>query len=124
MVIKKELSKSDRIKKEVNRIKRLLKVAEVDDNRIKVLEGLIQRAGFLRIACEDLEEYLLEHGHTEPFQQSTNLPPYNKIRAEATLHASSVKDYKAICKQITDSFEQKVNVNLIDDGFESFLAGK
>ncbi|WP_447402336.1 hypothetical protein ACE1MS_11790 [Lysinibacillus sp. fkY74-1] len=116
-------TREDKIKREVGRIKRLLKAADVDENKVKALEGVIQRAGFLRVMCEEFEAYLLEHGFTEPFTQSANIPPYNKKRAEADLYATSLKDYKALCKQITDAFESKMNINLIDDGFDAFVNG-
>lgn len=125
MANKQVVTKGDRIKREVGRIKRILKTANVDENKVKALEGVINRAGFLRVTCEEFEKYLLEHGFTEPFTQSANIPPYNKKRAEADLYATSIKDYKAICKQISDAFDTpKLNINLIDDGFESFLKGK
>lgn len=127
MTTKKEKTKEERIKTEIARIKRVLKEAEVDENKVKALEGIIKRASFLMVACEEFEVYLLENGHTEPFQQSPNLPPYNKIRAEATLYANSFKDYKNACKQITDTFAEntsKVNVNVMSDGFDDFVESK
>lgn len=123
MVIKKEYTKEERIKREINRIKRVLKDADVDENKVKALEGVIQRAGFLRIACEDFEKDLLENGFTEPFQQSPNVPPFDKKRVIAELYGTSIKDYKSLCKQIADAFEHKVNVNLINDGFDDFVNG-
>lgn len=123
MATKKEYTKQERIKKEITRIKNILKQEEVDESKAKALDGVIQRAAFLKIACEDFEVFLLEHGHTEPFQQSPHVPPFNKIRAEATLHQNSVKDYKSLMKQIADVLDIVGNKNLLDDGFDQWNKG-
>lgn len=123
MATKKEYTKEERIKKEVTRMNRILKQEEVDESKVKALDGVIQRAAFLKIACEDFEVFLLENGHTEPFQQSPQVPPFNKIRAEATLHQSSVKDYKSLMKQIADTLDIVGNKNLLDDGFDEWNKG-
>lgn len=122
LATKKEKTKAERIRAEVNRLKRILKAAEVDENKFKLVEPLFERASFLRMTCEDLEAYLLEYGYTEPFQQSPNLPPYNKQRVEATLMFQANKDYKTIMKQIADILDVKASV-IKDDGFDEWNRG-
>lgn len=123
MVIKKELTKEERIKKEFNRVNKIIK-EEMTESRFKALQPLAQRVAFLRISIEDMEQDLLLNGFVELFTQSPTTPPYERERPTAKQYSTSLKNYQSLCKQLTDNFEQKTNAGLIDDGFESFLEGR
>jgi len=120
---KKEKTKSELITAEKNRLKRILKAAEVDDNKLKAVEGLIDRAGFLKIQCEIFEADLLQKGYTEKFTQNPNgSNPYERERPTARLYATTVKDYKTTMKQIIEVLGTKANV-IKDDGFNEWNRG-
>jgi len=122
MTIKKEYTKEERISKEVSRLKRIFK--EVNKDKLNSLEGLIQRAGFLRITLEDMEIELLENGFVELFTQSPTTPPYERERPVAKQYSTVIKNYQTICKQLSDMVDNKINLNVVTDGFEEFIGNK
>lgn len=122
MATKKDKTKVERITAEKNRLKRILKNAEVDDNKLKAVEGLIERAAFLKIQCEEFELDLLENGYTEMFTQSKDVEGYERERPTARLYATTVKDFKTTMKQIVEVLGTKANV-IKDDGFDEWNKG-
>ena len=118
----KEITKEQRIRKEYNRVNKIIK-EEMTESRFKALQPLAHRVAFLRISIEDMELDLLENGFVEMFSQSPSTPPYERERPTAKQYSTALKNYQSLCKQLTDNFEQKTNAGLIDDGFQSFLEG-
>lgn len=113
---KKVLTKEARIKKEYNALKRNYKTLPKD--RLNVVEGLIQRAAFMKISLEDMELDLDEKGFVEEFQQSPNVDPYERERPVARLYNSMNKNYQSIIKELSSHLEQVVNVKADDDNIE------
>lgn len=113
---KKVLTKEARIKKEYNALKRNYKTLPKD--RLNVVEGLIQRAAFMKISLEDMELDLDEKGFVEEFQQSPNVDPYERERPVARLYNSMNKNYQSIIKELSSHLEQVVNVKADDDDIE------
>lgn len=95
MPTSKDLTREDRIKRELSRLRRSLKPL-VQANKYKAADGLMQRAAFLRIELEDLEADINTHGTTEPGLQGT------KVRASAQQYDKLLKTYNSVCKQLTD----------------------
>lgn len=81
MAMKKELTKEERVKKEVNRLKRIYK--EMPKDTLMVVEGLIVEAADLRVRLEDIRKDLDENGYDEMFSQSENQEPYERERPQA-----------------------------------------
>lgn len=113
---KKVLTKEARIKKEYNALKRNYKTLPKD--RLNVVEGLIQRAAFMKISLEDMEVDLDEKGFVEEFQQSPNVDPYERERPVARLYNSMNKNYQSIIKELSSHLEQVVNVKTDNDSME------
>ncbi|MEU5512777.1 hypothetical protein, partial [Streptomyces fungicidicus] len=78
LVKKKELTKDERVKKEINRIKSIYKSLPKDT--LQVVEGLIVEAADLRIRLEDIRLDLDENGYDEMFSQSKDQEPYQRER--------------------------------------------
>lgn len=95
-----ELTKEDRIKKEIKRLNNIFK--DLDIGTKSSLEGLIKRAAFMRISLEDYEIDLLMNGYTEYFTQSEKLEPYERERPVARLYNAMSKNYQSIIKQLSD----------------------
>lgn len=93
-----DVSKEERIKKEVNRLRRILK--NVPKDKISAAMGIIQRAAFMAITLEDLEADLNEKGTVELFTQGEYV--YERQRPAAQLYNTTVKNYTATCKQLSD----------------------
>ncbi|MGH1285283.1 hypothetical protein [Bacillus toyonensis] len=120
MAIKKELTKEERVKKEINRLKRIYK--EMPKDTLLVVEGLIVEAADLRVRLEDIRKDLDENGYDEMFSQSENQDPYERERPQARRYISMNKNYQSIMKQLGD-YVPKIppEPKKKDDGFESFV---
>ena len=121
MATKKVLSRDDRIKKEVNRLKRIYK--NIDKDNKAIIDGLIQRAAYMRVALEDWEKDILENGIVEMFTQSDKTDPYERERPVARLYNTMNANYQKIIKQLSD-LVPKPEGKKEDDGFDSFVANK
>ena len=118
---KKETTKDERIKKEVRRLNRIYK--DIDKDNKAIIEGLIQRAAYMRVALEDWEEDIIENGVTEMFTQSEKTEPYERERPVARLYNTMNKNYQSIIKQLSD-LVPKSEPEEKDDGFEAFVSSK
>jgi len=116
-----QLTKDERIKKEERRLKRIYK--NIDKDNKAIIEGLIQRAAYMRVTLEEWEKDIMENGCTEMFTQSQNTPPYERERPVARLYNTMNKNYQSIIKQLSD-LVPKPEPKQEDDGFEEFVNGK
>lgn len=119
--MKRELTKEERIKKEQNRLKRICK--EVDPKKKGTVEGLIQRAAYLRITLEDFEEDLDENGFVEMFRQGEQ-DPYERKRPVADLYNTMNTAYQKAIKQLTDLLPKVENKSVTADDFDDFVDGR
>jgi len=118
---KRQLTVDERIKKEVLRLKRIYK--NIDKDNKAIIDGLIQRAAYMRVTLEDWELDIMENGCTEMFTQSINTPPYERERPVARLYNTMNKNYQSIIKQLSD-LVPKPEPKQEDDGFDEFVNGK
>jgi hypothetical protein len=116
---KKELTKADRINAEEKRLRTIYK--NIDKDNKAIIDGLIQRAAYMRVTLEDYEKDLDEGGYTEMFTQSINTPPYERERPVARLYNTMNKNYQSIIKQLGDLVPKEVKA-VEDDGFTDFIA--
>jgi hypothetical protein len=87
-----------RIKSEKSR---LLKVfVGIDENQLKVAKALIERAAFITVSLQDLEEELNRKGWTESYINGTQIGI--KRSAAADVHISLTKNMTVILKQLLD----------------------
>ena len=115
-------TKEERIRGEKNRLNKLFK--ELPEKKKKLALGLIERAAFMRVELEDLEEDLKENGWTEPFQQSEKTEPYDRARPQGQTYNTMNTSYQKIMKQLHDMLPVTDNTKQQDDGFESFVDGR
>lgn len=107
-----------RIRKEAIRLKKVYK--DIDKKKLSVVQGLIQRAAYVRISLEDIEVDIDENGFTEMFQQSEKQEPYERTRPIADMYNKLYANYLKTTKQLTDLLPNKI-VPVDDDPFESFV---
>ncbi|WP_423408030.1 hypothetical protein AABM38_20510 [Heyndrickxia sp. MSNUG] len=120
MAKKKELTKDDRVKREINRLKKIYK--DLPKDTLMVVEGLIVEAADLRIRLEDIRKDLDENGYDEMFSQSESQDPYERERPQARRYISMNKNYQSIMKQLGDYIPKPDNKpKEKDDGFDSFV---
>ena len=106
-----------RVKKEAGRLKRVFR--KIEEDRKRVTEGLVQRAAFMRVSLEDLEEDLREEGFTEKFSQGDQ-EPYDRERPTARIYASLNTSYQKIIKQLTDLLPKEAAPKKDGDPFDEF----
>lgn len=118
---KKIKTKPERIKDEKKRLQAVY--SELDDVKKMLAEGLIERAAFMRVECEDLEADLKEHGWVEEFRQAKGMDPYDRARPQGQAYQSLNKNYQAIIKQLDAMLPQGMP-QAKDDGFDAFVRGR
>lgn len=115
-------TKPNRIKAEAKRL--WANYDGLPESKKVVADGLIERAAFMRIELEDLEEYLSVNGWTEPFSQG-NQEPYDRARPQGQTYHTMNANYQKIIKQL-DAMLPKVEADPKDndDGFDGFVSGR
>ena len=104
--------KETRIKEEK---KRLMEVFEdLDQNKKKTVEKLIDTAAFISISLEDLEDDLNENGWTETYKNGDNQFGQKKSAA-ADVHIALTKNLNAITKQLLDIVPQSKRKSKLED---------
>lgn len=94
-----ELSKIERIDKEKRRLRRLFR--DLEPNKLKTCQAIIDRVAFITISLEDLEEQLNETGWIEPYKNGENQRGLKKAAA-ADAHISLTKNLNALMKQLLE----------------------
>lgn len=92
-------SKTTRIKKEKKRLFNIF--AGLEPNKLDTCQALIDRAAFITISLQDLEEQLNETGWVETYQNGENQSGLKKAAA-ADVHISLTKNLNAIVKQLLE----------------------
>lgn len=119
MATKKELTKDERINKEEKRLRQIYK--NIDEDNKAIIDGLIQRAAYMRVTLEDWEKDIDTNGFIEMFTQSEKTAPYERERPVIRLYNTMNKNYQSIIKQLSD-LVPKYEPEPKDDGFDSFVA--
>ena len=113
------IEREAKIKAENARLRRRYEVLPEDS--MDILDGLIDRAAFLRVYIDEMEEDILLNGTTAPFTQSERLDPYDRERPVVRQHVQYINAYQKIIKQLDDKLP-KVEATEKDDGFDAFVS--
>lgn len=116
----KEKTKAERIKAEERRLTKIYGELK-NERKLKIAQGLIQRAAFMKIELEECEKDIVENGMTEKFSQSENQEPYDRKRPVADLYSAYNTSYQKIIKQLTDLLPAEGKQEL--DEMMSFISG-
>jgi len=119
MATKKEIPRETKIHREELRLKNIYKLVPKASKGI--IEGLIQRAAYMRITLEWMEIDLDENGFVEPFSQSAQMEPYERERPIARLYNTMNKNYQSIIKQLSDLVPKPELRPAKGDGFDEFI---
>ena len=93
------LKKTTRIKREKERLDQIF--SGLEKNKLDTCAALIDRAAFITISLEDMEEQLNETGWVETYQNGESQFGLKKSAA-ADVHISLTKNLNAIVKQLLD----------------------
>ena len=91
--------KETRVAKEKKRLLGIFK--DLEHNKLQTCHALIDRAAFITVSLQDLEELLNETGWVEYYQNGENQSGIKKAAA-ADVHISLTKNLNAIIKQLLE----------------------
>lgn len=96
---------------------------DMDEAKKGIAAGLVERAAFMRVQCEDLERDLNENGWTEPFAQG-NQDPYDRARPQGQTYHTLNANYQKIVKQLDAMLPRDTGQKPETDGFDEFVGGR
>lgn len=112
-----EISNKDkRIKKEISKFKKILK--NLDEDKKKILEKLIENVAFMAVTLEELQEQIKEKGCIEKYKNGENQYGY-KESTESKVYNSTIKNYNTCIRQLLDQLPK--NEKPPEDDFGTFL---
>ncbi|MCE0775449.1 hypothetical protein LWF11_13115 [Clostridioides difficile] len=97
-IIYEQLEKEKKIKQEVSRLKKNYKDLEKEKN--KILDGLVNEAAFLKISLEETREILIREGLTEIFKQGKQ--EFERERLQVKIYLNFMKLYTSVMRQLID----------------------
>lgn len=110
------LDKKKEIKKEANRLKKLFK--DLDDNKKKIAENLIENASFMSITLKDLKNDIIKYGVKETYVNGKDQFGF-KESVESKTYNTMIKNYMSIIKQLNDMLPEQKKINE-EDEFDKF----
>ncbi|MGO0987960.1 hypothetical protein ACTPEW_18690 [Clostridioides difficile] len=97
-IIYEQLEKEKKIKQEVSRLKKNYK--DLEKEKVKILDGLVNEAAFLKISLEETREILVKEGLTEIFKQGKQ--EFERERLQVKIYLNFMKLYSSVMKQLID----------------------
>ncbi len=94
-----ELSKDERILKEFKKLKTTFKNIEKD--KLKIVEKLMERAAFMSITLSDLEIDMNENGVISKYQNG-EFQSGTKKSPSVEIYNSMIKNYSLVIKQLSE----------------------
>ena len=91
--------KENRIKDEKKRLKEIFE--ELEENKRNLVTPLIEKAAFMSIELDDLQETIEQDGWTSEYKNGENQYGTKKS-PEAETYIALSKNYAAVIKQLTD----------------------
>lgn len=110
------IEKNKRIKKETNRLKKLF--TNLEENKKKIAEKLIENAAFMSITLEDLKKDIVKYGVKETYVNGKDQYGF-KESVESKTYNTMIKNYMNIIKQLNDMAPEDKRINE-DDEFKQF----
>lgn len=110
------IEKNKRIKKETNRLKKLF--TNLEENKKKISEKLIENAAFMSITLEDLKKDIVKYGVKETYVNGKDQYGF-KESIESKTYNTMIKNYMNIIKQLNDMVPEDKRINE-DDEFKQF----
>lgn len=110
------IEKNKKIKKELNRLKKLFK--DLPENKKKISEKLIDNAAFMSISLEELKKDIITYGVKETYVNGKDQFGF-KESIESKTYNTMIKNYMNIIKQLNDMLPQEKKIDEKDE-FDKF----
>jgi alanyl-tRNA synthetase len=116
------LEKTKRIKKEINRLKKLF--SKIDENKKKLVFATIEDVAFMSITMQDLREKIVREGTTVKYKNGEN--QYGtKQSPDAQLYLQLSQKLTQAIKLLNDCLPKTPDKPPEkDDGFDDFVNGR
>lgn len=113
---------SDNDKNVIKERKRLEKIyKDIPSEKLKVVEGLVIQAARLRVMLDYMWRDIQENGEYTMFQQSQNLPSYERERPVARLYNTRDQSYQRVIKQLTDLLPKENKAVETDEPVDDYV---
>ena len=113
---------SDNDKNVIKERKRLEEIyKDIPSEKLKVVEGLIIQAARLRVMLDYMWKDIQENGEYTMFQQSQNLPSYERERPVARLYNTRDQSYQRVIKQLTDLLPKENKAVETDEPVDDYV---
>jgi hypothetical protein len=124
MSTKKILTKDDRIKREIRRLKKLFE--DIPKDTLSRVMSLINNAAFMTITLEDLAGAIIRDGAVSEYQNGENQWGTKKS-PEVEIYNTMIKNHASVIKQLTDLIPKPKTGgggNEDEDEFNRFVNGR
>jgi len=108
--------KEKQIKQEISRLKKICK--DLGKERVKMVEGLISEAAFMKITLEETRKVINEEGTTEVFEQGKQ--KFIRKHPALEVYTTLVNRYSIVMKQIIDLLPE-AEKKKVDDELTKFI---
>lgn len=99
MPTKPDLTRDQKVKREITRLRRVLK--DLDKNKMQIVAPLIENAAFMSVTLKELEAIINENGYTVEYQNGEN--QYGtKQSDEVKTHIAMSKNLATAIKTLAD----------------------
>lgn len=102
------IEKNNKIKKETKRLKKLF--ADLDENKKKMAEKLIENASFMSITLDELKEDIKVYGVKETYVNGKDQFGF-KESIESKTYNTMIKNYMNIIKQLNDMLPENKTID-------------
>lgn len=99
METRKEKTKEQRLKSAKTRLKGIFR--DLDENKKKLVTPLIEKAAFMSVELDDLQDNIEQHGWTSEYKNGENQYGTKKS-PEAETYIALSKNYATVIKQLTE----------------------
>lgn len=123
--ISEQLEREKKIKQEINRIKKIYK--NLDKDKIKIVDGLVTEASFMKLSLAELREDLFRNGCVEEYTQFTksgDSQTFDRERPQFKIYATLIQRYSNVMKQLIDYMPVEVKEEEKDELMEFLNRGK
>ncbi len=115
---KKELTKEEKIKKEIRALNRLFK--DMPDDVKRLSKSLIEKAAFMDVSLDELQNDINRKGYVSEYQNGANQWGTKKS-PEVEIYNTLVKNHLAVMKQLFECLVKSRPDAYDDDGFDDFI---
>ena len=115
--------RNKRIKKEMNKLTKIFKDTEVDEDKRRYLSAAISNLAFMSVLLEDLQKDILEKGYIEHYKNGEN--QYGtKDSTAVKIYNVTLRNFNALIKTLAAFLPKVEDNNDGQDALAQFLMGK